>query len=210
MIHIGVGRPASLCDKGMRGNRVGVKHGCFGRTLILTRAVPRDCLTGLHSVNNTAMGIVPVVALVITVVHDLHGDTNSNHVTGTVTCGVTTAVAAVTGFRSGTTTVIAGRTGSEHHDLRGSFSGFLSRRLGAGFRFFCWRSHCFFRWLRCCCFLRYGRFSCICRGHFTLVNFCCKCRYRTKGETRNRQCKYQQKRHDFFHCVHWFSSFFGK
>ena len=232
MIHIGIGRPASFGDKGVGSDGVGVKHSCCGSTLIFTGAVPGNCLAVLYGVNDTTVGIVSVVALVIAVVDDLHGDTHSNHVAGTIACSVAAAIATITSFRTGTAALGVNTCGLHQGSLIRfgglcGFGGFLDRFFLCncffrdGFCALCGRFCCRFRFFcrRFCCFcgrFRY-RLSChrcigvyiVCRS-LRIFHLRSECSYCAQGETRNRQCEYQQKRHDFLHCVQFGFLLLGK
>ena len=202
----------------MGRNGVGVKNGGHGFALVLAGIIPGDRLSGLDSVNDTSVGVVAVVAIIVSVVNHLHGHTYRNHVAGAIACGVAAAVTTAADLGAGAAAVIvAGRTCGEHHcSLR------FFRRLGSGigFRRLSFRFHCFgggsgrlcffrrrfFRFgrrlcLRRSCFLGFAGDGGILRRGLGIVDLCGKCRYCAQRETRNRQCEYQQKRHDFFHCV---------
>ena len=218
MIYIGVRIPSCLNDEGMGRNGVGVKNGGHGFALVLAGIIPGDRLSGLDSVNDTSVGIVAVVAIIVSVVDHLHGHTYRNHVAGAIACGVAAAVTTAADLGAGAAAVIVtGRTCGEHHcSLR------FFRRLGSGigFRRLSFRFHCFGRGSGRLCFFRrrffcFGRRLCLRRSCFLgfagdggilrrglgIVDLCGKCCYCAQRETRNRQCEYQQKRHDFFHCV---------
>ena len=218
MIYIGVGIPPGLNNEGMGSDGVGIENGGHRFALIPAGIIPGDCLSGLDSVNDTSVRVVAVIAVIVSVIDHLHGDTNRNHITGTVTCGIAAAVTALANLGAGAAAVIVTcRTCREHHNTWRFFcrfgTGFCFSRLGfrfrcfgrrsGWFRFFCRRFFCFGRrlCLRRSCFL-----CCIGSGYIfyralRIIVLCSKCRYCAQRETRNRQCEYQQKRHDFFHCV---------
>ena len=218
MIYIGVAVPPGLNNEGMGSDGIGIENGGHRFALIPAGIIPRNCLASLDSVNDTSVRVVAVVAVVISVIDNLHSDTNRNHIAGAVTCGVAAAVAAIANLRAGAAAVIVTcRTCREHHNIGRFFgrfgTGFCFSRLsfhfrcfggcGGGFRFFCRRFFCFGRrlCLRRSCFLSCIGGSCIFYRALGIVDLCSKCRYCAQRETRNRQCEYQQKRHDFFHCV---------
>ena len=193
MIYIGVRIPSCLNDEGMGRNGVGVKNGGHGVTLVLTGVIPGNSLSGLNSVNDTSVGIVTVVAVVVSVVDHLHSHTYRNHVAGAVTCGVAAAVTAAANLGAGAATVITCRTCGEHHcSLRffrrlGSWisCGRLSFRFrcfggrSGRFCFFCRRFFCFGRrlCLRRSCFLGFTRNGRIFRRGLGIVDLCGKCCY---------------------------------
>ena len=163
VIHIGVRIPTSLYDKGVIRNGEGIKYRCRSFALILTGTVPGDGLASLDSIDHIAMGVVSVITLIIAIVDDLHGDADSNHITGAIAGRVTAAIATATNLRTGAAAVITCRTSSEHRrssvrlsrcgslllgffltscflnnrlrSLGGRFCGRFGRRLG----FFCRR-----------------------------------------------------------------------
>ena len=208
-IHIGIGIPPGLYDEGVVGDGKGIEDGGHGFTLVLTGAVPGNRLAGLNSFDDIPMGIVAVVAFVITVVNDLHGNTNCDHVTGTVTSSITAAVTTTANFRARATAVIAGRTYREHHRAFIRYLcrfRFLDHRLSSRFRCrFCYRLCFRFRYGFCrnfCCFSR--RFFCFYRrfrvrySHFATIRrrlsfliLCGKCGDRTKRDTGYQQHKDQ-------------------
>ena len=207
MVHIGIGIPFCLDDEGVGGDGEGVKDGGHGFAIVLAGAVPGDRLAGLDCIDDTSVGVVAVVALVVAVVDHLHGDTDSNHVTGAVASGITTAVTAITDFGARTAAVITGRAGGEHH---GALGGFFFRR-GCFLNRFRFRCGCF-----CGRFFCFGRQSFHCfRGNgigdfgrrLSFLILRCECRYRTKRQTGKSQREDQQKRQRFLHYIQSISSF---
>ena len=172
MIHVRIRVPTCLYDEGIVRDGIGVKDrgSCF--SLVFAGAVPRDSLAILNGTNDTTMRVIAVIAIIITVVDDLHSDAYSNHVAGSRTRSITAAVATAANFGARTTTLGFG-TGSHHrrpsvgcgrfgrlsrfrcffswHFLRGSVfrnyfnDGFLHRSSFLRGRFF--RSLCFNSWL---------------------------------------------------------------
>ena len=100
--------PHSLGNERMGRNGEGVEDGSRRFAPVLAGIVPGNCFTALNGFDDISVGVVAVVAAIITVVDDLHGNTGSDHVTGTADCGVAAAVTAVTNLRAGTAAVIVG------------------------------------------------------------------------------------------------------
>ena len=207
MVHVGIGIPPGLDDEGVGCDGESVKDGGHGFAIVLASAVPGDRLAGLDGIDDTSVGVVAVVALVVAVVDYLHGDTDSNHVTGAVASGITAAVTAITDFGAGAAAVITCRTGGEHHGASGGFFFRRSRFLDR----FCFRCGCFCG--RFFCFIGLG-FRCF-RGNgignfgrrLSFLILRCECRYRTKRQTGKSQHDDQQKRQRFLHYIQSISSF---
>ena len=207
MVHIGIGIPPGLDDEGVGGDGEGVKDGSHGFAIVFSGAVPGDSLAGLDGINDTSMGIIAVVTFIVAVVDHLHGDTDSDHVTGAIACGITTAVTAITDFGAGAAAVITGRAGGEHH---GALGGFFFRR-GCFLNRFRFRCGCFCG--RFFCFVGLG--FCYFRGNgignfgrrLSFLILRCECRYRTKRQTGKSQREDQQKRQRFLHYIQSISSF---
>ena len=208
MVHIGIGIPSCLDDEGVGGDGEGVKDGSHGFALVLAGIVPGDGFAGLDGFDDITMGVIAVVALVVTVVDYLHGDANSDHIAGSIACRITAAVTAITDLGAGAAAVIVtGGTGREHHDSLGRF--FLgSFRIRDGFCFgFGWRFSCFHR-------LSFGNFRRSGTGRFTgRLSFLIlrgECRYRAQREAGKSQREYKQKRQRFLHYIQSISSFLWK
>ena len=197
MVHIGIGIPSCLDDEGVGGDGEGVEDGGHGFAFVLAGIVPGDGFAGLDGFDDITMGVVAVVALIVTVVDHLHGDANSDHIAGAIACGITAAVTAITDFGAGAAAVIVtGRARGEHHDSLVGFNGFFSRRFS-----------CFYR-LSIRNFRRSGtgRFT----GRLSFLILRGECRYRAQREAGKSQREYKQKRQRFLHYIQSISSFLWK